>query len=80
MLAHVEQSGFFLVRVGSKWGHGASWWRHHGSSCSTFGVRGVSWSALGGTMGGPMEFPEASNALNAAQLWIWGVWGRVGDG
>ena len=51
MLAHVEQSGFILVRVGSKWGHGASWLRHHGSSWSIFGVHGVSWRALGGTMG-----------------------------
>ena len=55
MLAHDEQSGFILVRVGSKWGHGASWWRHHGSSWSIFGVHGVSWRALGDTMGTSME-------------------------
>ena len=63
MLAHVEQSGFILVRVGSKWGHGASWWRHHGSVCSIFGVHGVSWTGLGSTMGDSMELSEAINAL-----------------
>ena len=80
MLAHVEQSGFILVRVGSKWGHGASWWRHHGSSCSIFGVHGVSCRVLGGTMGGPMELSEASDALGGGRFWIRGVREGVGDG
>ena len=80
MLVHVERCGFILVRVGSKWGHGASWWRHHGSSCSIFGVHGVSWRALGGTKGGSMEFAEASDGLNGEQFWIWGVQEGVWDG
>ena len=28
MLGHLE---FMLVHFGSRWGHGASWWHHHGA-------------------------------------------------
>ncbi len=78
MLANVEQCGFILVRVGSKCGHGASWWRHHGSSCSIFGVHGVSWRALGGTMGDSMALSKAVDALSGGQSWIWGIRGGKG--
>ena len=50
MLAHVDQSGFILVHVGSKWG--------------TFGVGGVSWEALGGTMGASIELRDRLSANN----------------
>ena len=75
MLAHDEQSGFILLRVGSKWGHGVSWLRHHGSEhlWGSWGLMESSWGHHGDLHGATMP-------LSCGRSEMWGVREGVGDG
>ena len=62
MLAHVEQSGFILVRVGSKWGHG----------CVIFGYLWGPWGLMQGYWGHHGDLHGAAVPLDPGQAEIGG--------